>query len=198
MATFKKKKWTCLWGEIRHCAIPQFIIYVSDSVQRGFFFRRLGQNWRENKVYLGGDVHGGYALQVNRYTLTTFNDENIPELVKDLSENLAGLLRISVDAYYSTVSDYTTINDEGETVVEKQYSIIYPNTWGSVNTQEMLRDQNDLDMMMSELSPDAFADKLVKNTFRRRDVYRESNVSLHRILAFQLIVNTYPPSWMSK
>ena len=118
--------------------------------------------------------------------------------MKDLSENLAGLLRISVDAYYSTVGDYTTIDDKGEIVVEKQYSIIYPNTWGSVNATEMLRDQGDLDHMMSELSPDAFADKLVKNTFHRRDVYRDSNVRLHRILAFQLIVNTYPPSWMSK
>lgn len=158
----------------------------------------LEQNWRENSLFLGDDIHGSHSQLVNRYTITVFNDENIPALVKELSENLNGLLRISVDAYYSTVSEQTTLDDNGETVVAKEYSIIYPNTWGSVNDTEMLRNEEDLDNMISELSPDAFADKLVKNTFHRRDVFRQSNVRLHRILAYQLIVNTYPPAWLAK
>lgn len=125
------------------------------------------------------------------------NDVDIQEHVKNLAENLNGLLRISVDAWYSTVS-HRTVEENGESRIEAKYGIIYPNSWGSVNDTEFLRERRDLDRLLDEITPVAFRDKLLKNTFWRRDVYQESNVRLHRILAYQVQVLSYPPSWLSK
>ncbi|CAG5104696.1 Oidioi.mRNA.OKI2018_I69.chr1.g1460.t1.cds [Oikopleura dioica] len=157
-----------------------------------------GQSWRENQLELGGDYYSRYAQLCNKYTISLLNDANVQNIVKQLAENLNGLLRISVDAWYITKSSNTFTDESGESYVDTRYEIVYPNTWGSLNDTEILRNEKDLDQMLAELEPTAFADKLLQNTFLRRNVYKESNVRLHRILGFQIIVLTYPPSWLNQ
>ena len=82
--------------------------------------------------------------------------------------------------------------------VETKTRIIWPNSWGSVNETEFLRNEKDLDYLLQEISPAAFGDALLKNTYHRRDVFNESNVRLSRVLAYQIIVQTYPKSWLFK
>ena len=147
-------------------------------------------------MILGGDQYGKYSEVVNRYTITVLADYDIVGLVEKLAKNLNGLLRISCDAYYSTVSESPIYNHSGEVVLTKvKYGIVYPNTWGSVNDTELLVDQGDLKDLLREIAPGSFEDGLLRNTFHRRDVFTQSNVRLHRILAYQVIVTSFPPSW---
>ena len=156
-----------------------------------------GQHWKHRRLYLGGDIYGKYSELVNRYTITVLNDYDIVELVNKLALNLNGLLRISVDAYYSTISETPIFDKKGtqiDTAVKR--GIIYPNTWGSVNDTELLVDQNALTELLGQIGKGSFEASLLRNTFHRRDVFTQSNVRLNRILAFQLICTTFPPSWI--
>ena len=155
-----------------------------------------GQNYRARRLILGGDQYGKYSEIVNRYTITVLNDCDVVELVKKLAKNLNGLLRVSCDAYYSTMSESPIYSPSGEIIETKiKYGIVYPNTWGSVNDTELLVNQDDLKDLLGEISPGSFEDGLLRNTFHRRDVFTESNVRLHRILAYQIICTAFPPSW---
>jgi S-adenosylmethionine hydrolase len=88
--------------------------------------------------------------------------------------------------------------ETGEIELKTTFSIVWPNTWGSVNTTEILRSPEDLDELCEEIKEDAFNASLLKNTFHRRDVFEESNVRLHRVLAFQIIVDQFPTGWLFK
>lgn len=156
-----------------------------------------GQQWKHRRHILGGDHYGKLSDLVNRYTITVLNDYDVADLVRKLVENLNGLVRISVDAYYSTVSEEPVYSRAGEVIDTKlKYGIVYPNTWGSVNTIELIADKDDLNELVDQISPTSkFESSLLKNTFHRRDVYTQSNVRLHRILAYQIICTTLPPSW---
>lgn len=116
--------------------------------------------------------------------------------MKKLAQNLNGLLRISVDAYYSTISE-TPIYDKNGNAVDSQrkMGIIYPNTWGSVNDTELIVSPDALDDLLKEISPGSFENALLRNTFHRRDVFTQSNVRLHRILAYQIVCTSFPPAW---
>jgi hypothetical protein len=141
-------------------------------------------------------MYGKNAETCQRYTLTVLRDRNIVELVKNLVENLNGLLRISIDAYYSTKSTKSIYNKRGTVIgSETKMGIIYPNMWGSVNETELLVSPDQVDELIDQIKPGSFEQMLLKNTFHRRDVYRESNVQLHRILAYQIVVTSHPPSW---
>ena len=147
----------------------------------------------------GADSFGRYSDLCNRFTITTLNDRPLVPLVRLLATNLSGLLRVSVDAYYSTKSSATVHNNEtGEVEVQTKYSVIWPNTWGSVNDTEILRSPEDLEALCEEIEPDAFASSLLKNTFHRRDVFAESNVRLHRILGHQIVIDQFPAGWLFK
>lgn len=117
-------------------------------------------------------------------------------MVKKLANNLNGLLRISVDAYYSTISEIP-VHDSNGKIVDSQtkMGIIYPNTWGSVNSTELLVTPDSLDDLLKEIAPGSFESGLLRNTFHRRDVYTESNIRLNRILAYQIVCTAFPPSW---
>jgi hypothetical protein len=109
---------------------------------------------------------------------------------------LNGLLRVSVDAYYSTTSTEPVYNRSGDVIDTKlKYGIVYPNVCGSVNETELIVDNEDLDKLLDQVKPARFETSLLKNTFHRRDVFTSSNVKLHRILAYQIVVTTLPPSW---
>lgn len=149
-------------------------------------------------MLLGGDRLGRLPQLVTRHTITVLNDVDIVELAKDCAENLNGLLRMSIDAWYLTKSTTTALLEDNEVGVKTNYDVIYPNTWGSVNDTEILRNDEDVQEMLKEIQPDAFKNKLIENTFMRRNVYQESNVRLHRIIAYQIIINVYPPSWLYK
>ena len=145
---------------------------------------------------MGGDQYGKLSELVNRYTITVLADTDIVDLVTKLVHNLNGLLRVSVDAYYSTKSEEPVYNRNGEVVDTRvKYGIVYPNVWGSVNETELITDDTELQKMLSEIQPSKFETSLLKNTFHRRDVFTASNVTLHRILAYQIVVTTLPPSW---
>lgn len=131
--------------------------------------------------------------------MTILNDRDIIPIVRTIGEKFTGLLRISVDAYYSTHSNATVFDrDSGEVIVKKKTNIIYPNSWGSVNCTEFLRSPEDLDELIKEIQPAAFKDAVLKNTFFRRDVYATSNVRVGRILAYQIQVLSYPAAWLFK
>ena len=133
---------------------------------------------------------------MNRYTITVLNDYDIVELVNTLAHKLNGLLRISVDAYYSTISETPIFNKYGTIVDHKiQRGLVYPNTWGSVNNTELIVTKRDLNKLLGEIGEGSFETGLLRNTFHRRDVFTQSNVRLHRILAFQVVCTTFPPSW---
>ena len=156
----------------------------------------LGQHYKHRRHILGGDQYGKLGELVHRYTITVLNDYDIVDLVKKLVNNLNGLLRISVDAYYSTTSEEPVYNGNGEVIDTKlKYGIVYPNVWGSVNETELIVDNDDLDELVDQIQPGRFETGLLKNTFHRRDVFTASNVKLHRILAYQVVVTTLPPSW---
>lgn len=150
-------------------------------------------------MYAAADRMGRYSDMYNRYVITTLNDRPIQPLVKELVTNLSGLLRISVDAYYTTKSTATVHNPEtGENEVQTKTGIIYPNVWGSINTTEFVRNTDDLNELLLELDDQAFADGIVANTFKRRKAFLQSNVRLHRILAFQIVIRQYPAAWLFK
>jgi hypothetical protein len=145
---------------------------------------------------MGGDQWGRYGELFHRYTITVLADTDIPALVEKLANNLNGLLRFSVDAYYSTKSEQPVYSTSGEVIDTKmKYGIVYPNTWGSVNNTELIANNEDLQDLLGEIQPGSFQEGLLRNTFHRRDVYTESNVRLHRILAYQIICTSLPPSW---
>ena len=160
--------------------------------------RFLGQHWGTYKMLLGGDLQGRLPQRVTRYTINVLNDVDIVQLAKECAENLNGLLRMSVDAWFLTKSTTTALLEDNTVGVKTRYELIYPNSWGSVNDTEILRNDEDVEQMLSEIQPDAFKSKLLDNTFLRRNVYKESNVQLHRILSYQIIINVYPPSWLHK
>ena len=149
-------------------------------------------------MLLGGDLLGRLPQKVTRYTITVLNDVDIVQLARECTENLNGLLRMSVDAWFLKKSTTTAILENNTVGVKTRYEIIYPNNWGSVNDTEILRTDEDVEQMLIEIQPDAFKTKLLDNTFLRRNVYQESNVQLHRILSYQIIINVYPPSWLHK
>ena len=148
---------------------------------------------------VGADKMGRLSDQYNRIVITTLRDRPIQPLVRELATNLSGLLRISVDAYYSTVSNAHVFNHEtGEIEYKTRYGIVYPNTWGSINHTEFIRTAEDLEDLIAELGDDAFKTGIVENTFKRRNVLMMSNVRLNRLLAYQVIVRQYPASWLFK
>ena len=135
----------------------------------------------------------------NRYVITVLNNRDIGQLIRDLVKVFSGLLRISVDAFYSTKSTATVYNYEtGEPEVQTQTQIAYPNGWGSVTITEFIRHQKDLDDLCAELNPKDFGSKLLTNTYHTRDVFSESNVRVHRLLAFQIVIKQYPTAWLFK
>ena len=156
----------------------------------------LGQDWKHRSLRLGGGMYGKNAETCERYTITVLRDKDIVALVKNLAENLNGLLRISVDAYYSTKSTAPILNRRGKVIGHQtKMGIIYPNMWGSVNDDELLTSPAILEKLLDQIKPGSFETGLLKNTFHRRDVYKESNVHLHRILAYQIVVTSFPPAW---
>jgi hypothetical protein len=161
-----------------------------------FYSFYLGQDWKHRSLRLGGGMYGKNAETCERYTITVLRDHDIVGLVKNLAENLNGLLRISVDAYYSTKSTTPILNRRGKIIGHQtKMGIIYPNMWGSVNENELLTGPDQLERLLDQIQPGSFEDALLKNTFHRRDVYKESNVHLHRILAYQVVVTSFPPAW---
>jgi len=145
---------------------------------------------------MGGDQYGRFTELTHRYTITVLNDYDIVDLVSKLATNINGLLRISVDAFYSTVSETPVYNEKGDVIDSKiKYGIVYPNVWGSVNATELIVNNNDLSDLLGEIAPGSFETNLLRNTFHRRDVFTQSNVRLNRILAYQIIITTLPASW---
>jgi len=173
------------------------IYFIRKLQSRKFFIIFiLGQHWKHRPLLLGGGLYGKNAETCQRYTITVLRDKDIVELVKNLAENLNGLLRISVDAYYSTKSTTQIYNKRGKKIgTQTKMGIIYPNMWGSVNDVELLTGPEQLEKLLDQIQPGLFENALLKNTFHRRDVYKESNVHLHRILAFQIVVTSFPPAW---
>ena len=159
----------------------------------------LGQSWRRNNMTCGADKFGRLAKRCNRYTISALKDRDIQDLVLNLVKNISGFLRVSVDAFYSTRSSATVFDTEsGEVVVKTKTSIIWPNSWGSVNTTEFIRNENDIEDLIDEIKPANFEAAVLRNTFHRRDVFGTSNVRLHRILAFQVVLQSYPISFLFK
>ncbi len=108
-------------------------------------------------------------------------------------------MRVSVDAYYIAKSMGQEFDKEsGAPKPYERYGLIYPNTWGSVNETEIIYNENELEKLIAEVDHDVFSSKIVENTFLRRDVYGESNVTLHRILAYQVVIQALPANVLFK
>jgi hypothetical protein len=119
----------------------------------------------------------------------------LPKLIYPLQ----GLLRVSIDAYYIAKSLGQELDNEtGEPKHFERYGLIYPNSWGSVNETEIIYNEAELDKLVEEVDHDVFSSKIVENTFLRRDVYGESNVTLHRILAYQVVIQSLPANLLFK
>ena len=103
---------------------------------------------------------------------------------------MTGFLKIDIDAWFSTVSSKKNPLT-GET--DKKYGLIYPNTWGTVNTTRFLNTPEDLDKLLVEIQPSRFRQQLVKNSLQRHAPFIESNVNFSRILAYQIIIDVVPP-----
>jgi hypothetical protein len=135
----------------------------------------------------------------NRYTITLLNNANLQSVLKKLIYELQGLCRVSVDAYYIAKSmGFEHDKETGEQKPYERFGLIYPNTWGSVNETEIIYNETELNNLIQEVDHDVFSSKIVENTFMRRDVYAESNVTLHRILAYQVIIQALPSNMLFK
>jgi hypothetical protein len=120
-------------------------------------------------------------------------------MLRKLIYPLQGLLRVSVDAYYIAKSFGQEIDSEtGSPKPYERFGLIYPNTWGSVNDTEIIYNEEELENLIKEVDHDVFSSKIVENTFLRRDVYGESNVTLHRILAYQVVIQALPANILFK
>ena len=128
----------------------------------------------------------------NRYVITVLNDRPLAPLIEKLVENISGLLRVSVDAYFSAKS----LVDNQEK--KERYEIFYPNIWGAINDTEFIYNRAELQNLLDEIEPESFARRLNEKTLMRREVFGESNVTLHRILAVQIVVQSLPASIMFK
>ena len=130
---------------------------------------------------------------MNRYTITVLRDADLQAIVKELAIKLNGLLRFSIDAYFIAKSLGSTVDAQsGEEIIEEYYDLIYPNTWGSVNSTQFVYNNKELEDLLDEIHPDVFEKRLEENSLQRREVYKQSNVGLHRILAYQILVSCYP------
>ena len=157
------------------------------------------QKWRHNLTYFNFKQNATVPQASNRYTITLLNDVNLQELLPKIINGLQGLLRVSVDAYYIAKSIGQEFDSEtGHPKPYERYGLIYPNSWGSVNETEIIYNQAEMDKLLEEIRPDVFGNKLVENTFLRRDVYGESNVTLHRILAYQVVIQALPANLLFK
>jgi hypothetical protein len=103
---------------------------------------------------------------------------------------MAGFLKIDIDAWFSTTSSK---KDPITGEIERRMGLIYPNTWGCVNTTRYLNTPKDLEILLDEIEPVRFQRQLVKNSIQRHGPFLESNVNFHRILAYQIIIDVVPP-----
>jgi len=118
--------------------------------------------------------------------------------VRKLVEGMAGFLRVSVDCWVSTVSYSTKLDENGDTVVVPKYGLVYPNFWGSINVTEMLRTNQDLEDLIEELEPIHLKERVLLNTFAPSNQGNGSGVSVHRILAYEVLVACYPSGFLLK
>ncbi|CAG5101490.1 Oidioi.mRNA.OKI2018_I69.YSR.g17140.t1.cds [Oikopleura dioica] len=177
--------------------IEEECLYALDSPLQYAPIYFIRDHWDHHKMSFAGDRWKRYYELCNRYSITLLNTWDIQETVRKIAYNLNGLLRVQVDAFYTTISSRRLRDRQGNLQeMSPKVRIVYPNTWGSVNDTELLVTPNDIDQLVSELEPDAFKNKLLINTFQRRNVFQDSNVRLHRLLAYQVMVYTFPPSWI--
>ena len=130
-----------------------------------------------------------------KFKITLLNDINIQKFLRELVEKLHGFLRVSVDCWVSTVSYRDQIDKDGNKIIVPKFGIVYPNFWGSINTTEMLRTPQDLEDMIDQLDPTLIKDRVLKNTFAASEGVG-SGVNVHRILAYEVLVNCYPPGFI--
>ena len=168
--------------------------YISLSTVAVDFDFFLEQHWRHNYNYVKAINKQGRIKQLsNRYVITVLNDRPLAPLIEKLVENISGLLRIYVDAYFIGKSLIT----EGEKTRER-YELFYPEIWSAVNTTEYIYNRAELQQLLREIEPESFVRRLNEKTLMRREVFGESNVSLHRILAFQICIQSLPASILYK
>lgn len=136
------------------------------------------------------------AYKFIKYKITLLNDINLQEFLRELVTRFTGFLRVSVDCWVSTVSYSSQLDENGETVVVPKYGLVYPNFWGSINTTEMLRNEEDLEDMIEELDPVHIKDKAIKNTFAPSQEGNPSGVNINRVLAYEILVACYPSGFL--
>ncbi|CAG5101516.1 Oidioi.mRNA.OKI2018_I69.YSR.g17166.t1.cds [Oikopleura dioica] len=177
--------------------IEEECLYALDSPLQYAPIYFIRDHWDHHKMSFAGDRWKRHYELCNRYSITLLNTWDIQETVRKIAHNLNGLLRVQVDAFYTTISSRRLRDRQGNLhEMSPKVRIVYPNTWGSVNDTELLVTPADIDQLVHELEPDAFKNKLLINTFQRRNVFQDSNVRLHRLLAYQVVVYTFPPSWI--
>ena len=110
--------------------------------------------------------------------------------VKQIANRMTGLLKFSIDAWFTTVSEKENPKDG---TIEKKYGLFYPNSWGSVNKTQFLHTPEHLAKMLEEITPEKFRKRLYENSLQRHAAFLESGVHLNRILLYQIIIDSVPP-----
>ena len=131
-----------------------------------------------------------------KYKITLLNTVDIQKFVKTLVQGLTGFLKVSVDCWVSTVSYSQRLNDEGVQETQPKYGLVYPNFWGSLNNTEFMRTPEDLEEMIEELDPTLIKQNVLANTFSSARGVSESGVNFHRVLAYEVLVNSYPSGFL--
>lgn len=137
-----------------------------------------------------------HAYKCTKYKITLLNTVDIQKFVRELVPGLTGFLKVSVDCWVSTVSYGMQLNDDGVEQLTPKYGLVYPNFWGSLNDTEFMRTPQDLDEMIDELDPAFIKQNVLANTFSSARGVSESGVNFHRVLAYEVLVNSYPAGFL--
>ena len=136
------------------------------------------------------------SYKCTKYKITLLNTVDIQHFMKELVQGLSGFLKVSVDCWVSTISYSSQLNDDGEREMRPKYGLVYPNFWGSLNNTEFMRTPEDLAEMIEELDPTRIKQNVLANTFSSSRSISESGVNFNRVLAYEVLVTSYPSGFL--
>ena len=71
--------------------------------------------------------------------------------------------------------------------------LIYPNSSGAINKQQIIVDEDDVTALRKEMLDIELREKLVKSHELSRQVFVDSQV--HKVVALQLVIKKLPYQW---
>ena len=95
-----------------------------------------------------------------------------------------------LDAWFLTSSGAKT-----ETLTSDDLRLIYPNSSGAINKQQIIVDEDDVWALRKEMLDIELREKLVKSHELSRRVFVDSQVAVHKIVALQIVIKKLPYQW---